>query len=156
MNAREKKSLFERYVAMGERRSYRRLAREAKMSLGALVALAKRERWQQRLEALQRRRCEDADQRLVDALVERELKPLRARHAILAKKLELAARSRVQSVAEAVELLSLGVDLEHCLVKGHMGLAEQLVELQLLRMGGRGELDLETVRWALNHRGFAA
>lgn len=156
MNDLQARRLFDAYVAMGRNRSYRGVARKAQLSLGQVAQLAKRGRWQQRLIEIERRERTTLDQQIVQSLVEQQLAPLRARHALFTKKLELASRCRITSYGDALELLERGIDLERCVLLGRYDVAEQLIELLLLRMGQRGELDRETLLWALGHRGFAA
>lgn len=156
MNDIQARKLFDAYVALGLKRSYRAIARKAKLSLGQVAALAKRDRWRERLAEIECRQRADTDQRMVDELVERQLAPLRARHELFSKKLELASRYRISSITDALDLLGTGLDLERCIRLERYDVAEWLVEMLLLRMAGRGELDRATIVWALTHRGFAA
>jgi hypothetical protein len=75
---------FERYVALGDERSYQRVAEEYGVSKRAVTKHAQRARWAERLAEIERAARVKSDQRMVETLSEmrdRHLKTLRVMNA---------------------------------------------------------------------------
>lgn len=66
---------YEDYLALGEERSYRALAEQLGVSRTAIVNRAKKEKWQERIAALEREA-----RRLMEEQAVNEMKAVRARH----------------------------------------------------------------------------
>lgn len=145
--------LFESYVDMGPSRSYRRIAREARMSLGSVAALAKEGRWRERVEEIERRQRAGRERDLVQLLRERQLAVWEAHSELLTKKAELAQRYRIRTAGDALDLLELAARLQRCFLIGRCDLAERLIDLLLMRMERRGDIDRATLAAALGDGG---
>lgn len=108
---------FSYYVGLGPDRSYQAVAEHFRVSKQAVTKLAVRDNWQQRLEVIERKAQETADQRAVDSLEamnERHLKTLRV---IQSKALETLKTMPLATAMEAVRALDLAIGKER-LVRG--------------------------------------
>jgi hypothetical protein len=149
-------NLFDAYVALGLDRSYARVARDAGLSKASVAALGKREGWKARLALLEQHQRKEADRRAVDRLVEEQLAPLRRKLAVFSEKFDIVCACPIHSAGDALDLLEFGVHMETCLRARREDVAEQLLDLFLLRMLRRGYLAAEKAMPLLCERGFAA
>jgi len=123
---------FEAYVAMGEGRSYRALARRLGVSKRAITKHAHRERWSERLGAIEAEARERSDRKLVESLEEmreRHRKTLRAMHA---RALTALKEYPLTSAMEAIRAAELVIKLER-LVAGEPSERSELAVQQTTR-----------------------
>ena len=107
---------FEVYVAMGEGRSYRLLAERYGVTKRAVTKLAARERWSERLEEIQRKARERADDRLVDRIDEMQARHLKTLKAVNARVLAALKQYPLASGMEAVRAADLLIKLERSIL----------------------------------------
>lgn len=116
MKRRIPENAFQVYEAMGSERSYEQLAARFGVTKRAIAKAAARERWQERLEAIQRQAHESFDQRLLDLrkqAFERHLKVMRY---IQTKAIETLQALPLASAMDAVRAYCLAVDKERLLL----------------------------------------
>ena len=108
---------FSYYVGLGPDRSYQAVADHYVASKQAVVKVAKRERWQERLLEIERKAQEGADQRAVDSLEAMNERHLKTLTAIQARALEALRAMPLASAMEAVRALDICITKER-LVRG--------------------------------------
>lgn len=116
MKRRIPENAFEIYQGLGAARSYETLAERFGVSKRAVVKAAARERWQERLDAIQEKARERSDERSVDTLreiTERHLKVLRY---IQGRAIETLKSTPLESAMDAVRAYGLAVDKERMLL----------------------------------------
>jgi len=116
MKRRIPENAFDLYQSLGAGRSYEALADRFGVSKRAIVKAAARERWQERLDAIQAKARERSDERSADALrdiTERHLKVLRY---IQGRAIETLKSTPLESAMDAVRAYGLAVDKERLLL----------------------------------------
>ena len=108
---------FSYYVGLGLDRSYQAVADHYGASKQAVVKVAKRERWQERLLEIERKAQEGADKRAVDSLEAMNDRHLKTLQAIQARALEALKTMPLASSMEAVRALDMCISKER-LVRG--------------------------------------
>lgn len=108
---------FERYVALGERRSYQVLALDLGVSKRAVSKCAAREKWTERLTKIERTARERSDQKITETIEQ-----MRERHIVTVKIIHARALTGlkqfpIDNAMDAVRAAELAIKLER-LVKG--------------------------------------
>ncbi len=109
---------FQRYVDMGDERSYERLAESCGVTKRAVARLAKRDRWAERLAEHERTQREAADQRASESLAAMTARQLRILRSIEGKALAALRESGIASALDAVKAIELSFRQER-LLAGH-------------------------------------
>jgi len=96
---------FEQYVALGDRRSYESLGRELGFSKRAITRTAARERWQERMRAIESTAQTQALTRIGEDLAGIRERQLRAVRAVEARALETLREKPIATADQAVRAL---------------------------------------------------
>jgi hypothetical protein len=107
---------FDFYVGLGISRSYQAVASKFGATKGAVVALAKREGWKERLAQIEAKVRKTSDERAAETLEEIRARHLKAARIIQGKAIEALQSSRLETAMEAVRALELGVRTERLLI----------------------------------------
>lgn len=108
---------FSHYVGLGPERSYQAVADNYGASKQAVVKVAKRERWQDRLGEIERKAQQGVDKRAVDSLELMNDRHLKTLQVIQARALEALKTMPLASAMEAVRALDMCITKER-LVRG--------------------------------------
>jgi transposase len=120
MNRKIPADAFQFYFGLGLGRSYQTAAEHFRVSKQAITALAKRERWQERVLELEQKARQGVDKKAVEtleAMTERHLKMI---HVIAARALETLKSIPLDSAINAVRALDLSIKQER-LIRGEPG-----------------------------------
>jgi len=107
---------FDYYVGLGLARSYQAVATQYGATKGAVVALAKRERWKERLAEIEAKVRRASDERATETLEDVHARHLKAARIIQGKAVEALQSMRLATAMEAVRALELGVRTERLLL----------------------------------------
>ena len=116
MNRKLPQEAFDFYVGQGVKRSYTSVAQRYGVSKGAVVALAKRERWQERLAEIEAKARKAGDEKAAESLEQIRARHLKAARVIQAKAIDALQSMSLQSAMDAVRALDLGVRTERLLL----------------------------------------
>jgi hypothetical protein len=116
MNRKLPQEAFDFYLGEGLTRSYQSVAKRYGVTKNAVVALAKRERWQERLAEIEAKVRKAGDERAAESLEEIRSRHLKAARAIQAKAIQALQTMSLTSAMEAVRALDLGVRTERLLI----------------------------------------
>jgi hypothetical protein len=137
-------------------RSYESVADQLGVSEYAVAKLAQHERWQARVAERERAERDAQESRIIDQLVEQRLRPLIAKLEVRSKKLDLVSGYRITSGLDAIEVALIAMHMERLILVGQDDLADELVNLLILRMHNTGQIDRATALSALGVKGEAA
>lgn len=112
MKRRIPENAFEIYQAMGEGRSYEALADRFEVSKRAVTKAAAREKWQERLSAIQARAREAADQVSVDVRKEAAERHLKVARFIQSRSIEALKAMPIESAMDAIRAYGIAVNME--------------------------------------------
>lgn len=108
---------FEFYVGLGAQRSYKAVADHYGASKTAVTNLAERERWQDRVAAVERAARERSDQRAIETIESMNARHLRTLQVIQGKALERLKVTQLETAMDAVRALDLSIRQER-LIRG--------------------------------------
>lgn len=117
MNRKLPHDSFNFYVSLGVSRSYETVAKQYGVSKRAVVSLAVKERWQQRLIETERKARERSDEKAVETLEEMNERHLSTMKFVQKKAIETLRTMPIATAMDAVRALTLGVDRER-LIRG--------------------------------------
>lgn len=100
---------FTFYVGLGPGRSYAAVAKHFGAAKRSVTALAHRERWQERLEAIERQAVARSEKRATESIEEMHERHLRSLRAIQGKALEALKAHSLDSAMDAVRALDLAI-----------------------------------------------
>ncbi len=150
MNRKIPPDAFEFYHSLGPGRSYQAVADEYGVTKRAVTDFAKRERWSQRLEAIEREARERSDKKIAETLEEirgRHLKTLRAMNA---RALSALQQFPLNSGMEAMRAAEMVIKLERLIAgepseRTEVGIEEitRLEVARFLEVAGDGDDDDE-------------
>lgn len=103
---------FEIYVAMGQDRSYQALADQFDCTLRAIAYVASREKWQEKLKAIEEEARVKGEAKLVETLEQMNERHLRTMRVVQAKALEALKSMPLGSASEAIRALDLAIKHE--------------------------------------------
>ncbi len=109
MSAKLPSDAFDYYFALGTERSYQAVADHFGVSKTAVVNKANKERWQGRVERLEAKAREAADQKNAESLEQMNTRHLKAFKVIQGKALEALRSMSLDSAMDAVRALDLAV-----------------------------------------------
>ncbi len=122
---------FDHYLSLGPGRSYDAVAKEFNVTKAAVVRLAQRESWQERIQRIEAKTRELGDQRAVESITS-----IRERHAKLGKLLqgrgaEAIVRLQIQKPADALRAIEVGIEQElEAVAPGHKSRAQGAIDAQ--------------------------
>lgn len=128
MNRRIPPNAFELYVELGPGRSHQALAEKLDVSKKAVSRCAKRERWQERLEEIERKARERTDEKLVEEIEEMNLRHLKVLRFIQGRSIETMKSLPLTSAKDAVHAFLLSMEKERA-VRGVGGQPEKDVQI---------------------------
>ncbi len=108
---------FEAYVALGPGRSYQAVASKFGVTKRAVTKLAAKERWQDRVEALETKARAASEQKTLESLEQMNTRHLKSLRVIQGKALEALKAMSIDSAMDAVRALDLSIKGER-LVRG--------------------------------------
>ena len=103
---------FDYYFALGANRSYQAVADKYGVSKTAIVNRAVSEGWQERVERLEAKARERADEKAVESVEQMNTRHLKAAKIVQAKALETLRSVSLTSAMDAVRALDLGIKQE--------------------------------------------
>jgi hypothetical protein len=108
---------FDVYVSLGSGRSYTAIAERFQVNKRSVAALAKREEWQGRIAAFERKAKEAADQKAAETIEAMKVRHLAVYQALQKKALEALKFKSLGSAMDAVRALDVALEGER-LVRG--------------------------------------
>jgi len=117
MTSRIPPGALEYYLGLGAERSYQKVADHYGVSKRSVTKLATRERWQDRVAALERQAREGAEKRALESLESMNLRHLKALKVIQGKGLEALRAMPLSTAMEAVRALDMAIRQER-LIRG--------------------------------------
>jgi hypothetical protein len=120
MNGKIPAEAFSFYVGLQDARSYQAVADRYGVSKRAVVKAAAREKWPERLAAIEQRARETADQKLQESIAEMNVRHLQVMRFIQAKAIEALKTMPLDTAMEAIKAYSLSLDKER-LIRGEPG-----------------------------------
>lgn len=117
MSGRIPPEAFQFYLGLGPDRSYQRVADQFGVSKCAVTKLAMRERWQERVEDLERKAREGAEQKALESLEAMNLRHLKSLKVVQGKALEALRSMPLATAMEAVRALDMSIRQER-LIRG--------------------------------------
>ncbi len=117
MSGRIPPEAFQFYLGLGPDRSYQRVADQFGVSKRAVTKLATRERWQERVEELERKAREGAEQKALESLEAMNLRHLKSLKVVQGKALEALRSMPLATAMEAVRALDMSIRQER-LIRG--------------------------------------
>ena len=100
---------FDYYFSLGPQRSYQSVAEKHGVSKRAVTALAKRERWQERIKDLEAKARESSDKKKLETLEERNERHLTALRFIQARAIEALKKMPIEAAMDAVRAYNLSL-----------------------------------------------
>ena len=100
---------FDYYFSLGPQRSYQTVAEKYGSSKRAVTALAKRERWQERIQDLERKAREASDKKKLESLEERNERHLTALRFIQARAVEALKKMPIEDAMDAVRAYNMSL-----------------------------------------------
>ena len=117
MNTKIDSDAFALYYGLGAERSYQAVAKHYGATKRAVVAVAKRERWQQRIVELEREARARTDRKIVETLEQMNERHLKTMQLVQKKALEALKEMPLATAMEAVRALVMAVEKER-LIRG--------------------------------------
>lgn len=117
MNTKIPADAFTVYCALGPGRSYEALAQKYGVSKRAITKLAAREDWSKRLESIDKKARERADEKVLESLNDMNERHLVAVKFLQRKALDALRTMQLSSAMDAVRALSISLDKER-LIRG--------------------------------------
>ena len=112
MNRKIPPGAFEHYWGLGPNRSYDTLAREYGVSRRAITKLAAKERWKEQIRELEAKSRERAKEKIGHSLDEMNDRHLKLGRFLQSKGVETLRLGRIDTPAEAVRAINIGVTME--------------------------------------------
>jgi len=106
---------FEYYVGLGSPRSYQAVAERYKTSKRTVVRHAAREKWPERLEAIQQEARDELDKRLAGALAEMNERHMKILRAVASRAVAALKEHPLSTGMEGVRAAELAIKLERLL-----------------------------------------
>ena len=103
---------FDNYVSMGEGRSYEKVAKKYGVSKRAITDCAKREKWAERLENIEKESRQMSDKKLAEAMQEMRERHLRTIRAMNVRALEAMKQYPLATGMEAMKAAEMAIKLE--------------------------------------------
>ncbi len=117
MTTRIPPDAFEQYVALGDDRSYERLAEELGVTKRSICRRAAKDNWQSKLAAMERAARDDSEARMQESISSMRERHLRTMKAIQGKALEALRAYPLTSAMDAVRALDMSIKQER-LIRG--------------------------------------
>lgn len=117
MNKKIPADAFSFYFALGPGRSYEAVAEKYGATKRGVADHAKRERWPQRIEELEQRAREQADEKALESVVDMNLRHIREARFLQSKGLEGLKSGRPELLSACGKLVASGLTLER-LIRG--------------------------------------
>jgi len=117
MNRKIPPEAFEFYCGLGAGRSYSAVAKEFDVSKRAITSCAKREGWATRLETVERKARERADERMVESIDEMGERHLRIVRVVQTRALEAIKDMPIATAMDAARALDMTIKQER-LIRG--------------------------------------
>lgn len=111
---------FDYYVSLGASRSHQAVADRYAVSKRAVTKLATKERWRERVHALEREARRAADERALETLEAMNTRHLKALKIVQGKALEALKSTSLSSAMEAVRALDISIKQER-VIRGEPG-----------------------------------
>jgi hypothetical protein len=108
---------FEIYMSLGPSRSYQAVADRVGVSKRAVTDRAAKERWKEKLDQLEAKARQGAEQRMVETLEEMNSRHLKSLRLIQARAIEALRSMTLESAMDAVRALDVSVRQER-LIRG--------------------------------------
>ena len=108
---------FSYYFSLGDERSYKSVARKYKCSERAVAKVAKKEKWQPRLEELEAKARTKSDQQILETLEEMNTRHIRTARMLQAKGIAALQALEIKGVPDALKAVQVGLEKER-LVRG--------------------------------------
>ena len=125
MNRKLPEDLFERYVALGPKRTYAALAEEFGATRRAVAKRAAKEGWSDRLQQIESQARERSDAQMVDAISEMRARHLKTLRAVNARVLSALQQFSLTNGMEAIRGAEIAIKLER-LIAGEPGERSEL------------------------------
>jgi folylpolyglutamate synthase/dihydropteroate synthase len=103
---------FDAYFALGPTRSYEAIAQKFGVTKRAVTALAKRENWQERLAAIEKKARESVDQKAVETLEAMKERHLKVYQAVQRKSLDALKQIPITNANQLVRALAMALEGE--------------------------------------------
>ena len=100
------------YASLGPQRSYQAVAKHYGVSKRAIVTLATKERWQERVVAIEQKARQGAEKRVSETLEEMTTRHVKMLHVIAGKALEALKAMPLDSAIDAVRALAIVIKEE--------------------------------------------
>jgi len=107
---------FDYYVSLGVERSYQEVAKRYGVSKAAVVNLAKRESWQQRIAQMEAKVREQSEKKAMESMAAVRERHLAASRIVLGKGLEALRNMSLESAMEAVKAIDLAMKQERLIL----------------------------------------
>jgi hypothetical protein len=107
---------FDYYVSLGVERSYQQVAKRYGVSKAAVVNLAKRESWQQRIAQMEAKVREQSEKKAMESMAAVRERHLAASRIVLGKGLEALRNMSLESAMEAVKAIDLAMKQERLIL----------------------------------------
>jgi hypothetical protein len=107
---------FEFYVALGPARSHRAVAQHFSVSKRTITKVAVREKWAERLEAIESDARENSDKRLAESMEEMRVRHVKTVRAIHSRALTALQQFPLTSGMDAIRAAELAIKLERLVV----------------------------------------
>lgn len=107
---------FALYVAMGPDRSYEQVGKHYGLHKRTVLRAARRDRWQERLEEIERQAQQDTDAKLAKSIHEANMRHRRLLTAVAARAAQALAQFELKSAMEAVRAAEVAVKLERLML----------------------------------------
>jgi len=108
----DRQEMFQAYVAMGDSRSYRRIAEQFGISKPAVTTIAMKYEWMARLRVIDAEARREADKKLTDARVEAHERHLKFAKLIQTRAVQGLQAHQFDSARDSAKALVEGVKLE--------------------------------------------
>ncbi len=132
MKSRIPPEAFEYYVGLGATRGYDAVAKKYGVSKTAVVKLASREGWQEKLACVERKAKERGEERAVESIEAMNARHLRIAQVVQGKALEALKTMPIESAIDAVRALDLSVRQER-LIRGEPSERTEISTESILR-----------------------
>jgi hypothetical protein len=132
MNKKLPPDAFEYYFALGPERSYERVAKHFGVSKRAVTKRAKRDDWQGRANAIERKARDRSDRKAVETRAEMDDRHVQLLRAVMVKGLQALKNHSLDSAMEAVRALEASIRLER-LIRGQPTGREELNIAEVIR-----------------------
>lgn len=107
---------FALYVAMGPDRSYEQVGKHFGLNKRTILRAARRDRWQERLEEIERQAQQDTDAKLAKSIHEANMRHRKLLMAVAARAAQALQQFELKSAMEAVRAAEVAVKLERLML----------------------------------------